>query len=324
LPELLSILALHEKELSGAELALRTAEQAVRDHEAAELLIEQRFLELRVEMPPATDRESSVRDALAATLRQAAMFADAHKSGESFALRLSHIGAQSTIQELRRESVATSRRLLEEDKEIASRIAAGEKAQKAIEALREVALSVVTDRVKEIEPLLRELYSRIDVHPAFRVVRFLASVTGGKGRLSTVVSDPLSGVECDSPATVLSSSQMNALAVCAFLSLNLGISQPPLQAIILDDPLQSLDDVNLLGLVDLLRRTKDQRQLCVSTHDVRFGNLLARKLRPRSPQQRTVIIELDGWSRTGPIVSSRDVNCDPAPIRLMSSESDAA
>jgi hypothetical protein len=110
---------------------------------------------------------------------------------------------------------------------------------------------------------------------------------------------------------------MNALAVCIFLSLNLGVSTPPLTCAILDDPLQSLDDINLLGLIDLLRRTKDQWQLFVSTHDLRFGNLLARKLRPGTTGQRTVVIGLDGWSRTGPVVTTRDVHCDPVPLRLI-------
>jgi hypothetical protein len=204
---------------------------------------------------------------------------------------------------------------------IAQRAATGDQAQRVIEALREAASRVVTERVKEIEPLLSDIYSRIDVHPAFRVVRFLTSVVRGRGQLAAVVSDPLSEVECDTPATVLSSSQMNALAVCTFLSLNLGVLSPPLECTILDDPLQSLDDINLLGLIDLLRRTKDQRQLFVSTHDLRFGNLLARKLRPGSSEQRTVVIELDGWSRTGPIVTTRDVHCDPVPLRLIAANS---
>jgi len=85
----------------------------------------------------------------------------------------------------------------------------------------------------------------------------------------------------------------------------------------LDDPLQSLDDVNLLGLVDLLRRVKDRRQLCVSTHDGRFGGLLARKLRPGSGNGSTVVIELDGWSRHGPVVRTRQVRSDPTPLRLV-------
>jgi hypothetical protein len=62
----------------------------------------------------------------------------------------------------------------------------------------------------------------------------------------------------EAPELLLSSSQLNALAVAIFLSLNLRIGNLPTDSVILDDPLQSLDDINLLGLVDLLRRTKAQ------------------------------------------------------------------
>jgi len=317
LSALLTSLASQEKELSVAELDVRTAEQATRDIEVAELAIEKRFAELVIEPGISVDRLSTVGAAAMATQRRIDDLAAAQRTGEAFALRISRVGDQATIQELQREIATTRVKLQQEDAELAQRAATGEQAQRVIEALREAASRVVTERVKEIEPLLSDLYSRIDVHPAFRVVRFLASVMRGRGQLAAVVSDPLSEVECDSPATVLSSAQMNALAVCTFLALNLGVSSPPLDAAVLDDPLQSLDDINLLGLIDLLRRTKDQRQLIVSTHDIRFGNLLARKLRPGSPEQRTVVIELDGWSRTGPTVSTRDVHCDPAPIRLL-------
>jgi DNA repair exonuclease SbcCD ATPase subunit len=321
LPEILASLTSQEKELSAAELELRAAQQAVRDYEAAELAIERRFKELGLNPSTIADRVSIIRAASDSTLRQVEALAAAQMTGEAFALQLSQAGEHATIQELQREIETTRVKLQEEDKELARRTATGEQAQRVIEALREAASRVVTERVKEIEPLLSDIYSRIDVHPAFRVVRFLASVVRGRGQLAAVVSDPLSEVECDSPWTVLSSSQMNALAVCVFLSLNLSVSRPPLEVTILDDPLQSLDDINLLGLIDLLRRTKDQRQLCVSTHDVRFGNLLSRKLRPGSRQQRTVVIELDNWSRTGPTVTTRDVRSDPAPIRLVTASS---
>jgi len=319
LPGLLAILASEEKQLSAAELELRTAEQSAKDREAIELAIEKRFEELGFKPKGMANRDPSLREATAATLAQIQALVTAQRTGETFSLRLSRAGEEATVQELRREIESARAKLQEQDKNLESRTAAGDEAQQVIEALREAASRVVTERVKEIEPLLGDIYSRIDVHPAFRVVKFLASVIRGKGQLATVVSDPLSEVESDSPGLVLSSSQMNALAVCVFLSLNLGVARPPLETAILDDPLQSLDDINLLGLIDLLRRTKDQRQLCISTHDVRFGSLLARKLRPRSPTQRTTVIELDAWSRTGPTVSTHDVKCDPAPIRLIAS-----
>jgi len=317
LPGLLEGLAAQEKEFSAAELDLRTAEQSIRGFEAAELAIDKRLKELGVEVTSKTERLPTVVAAAKATSLRIDELATAQRTGEAFALRLAQVGDQAAIQELQREVETTRLKLQQEDTDLTKREETGKQAQRVIEALREAASHVVTERVKEIEPLLSDIYSRIDVHPAFRVVRFLASVSRGRGQLATVVSDPHSEIQSDTPATVLSSSQMNALAVCTFLSLNLGVSRPPLDAAILDDPLQSLDDINLLGLIDLLRRTKDQRQLFVSTHDARFGQLLARKLRPGSSEQRTVVIELEGWSRTGPLVRARDVNCDPAPLRLV-------
>jgi hypothetical protein len=186
-----------------------------------------------------------------------------------------------------------------------------------IEALREAGSAVVQERISQIGPILQDVYTRIDPHPAFRVVTLLSRIVRGKGQLSTVISDPIEQKDSDLPSAVLSSSQINALAVSVFLALNIGIPSPPLSAAILDDPLQSLDDINLLGLVDLLRRTKDRRQLFVSTHDMRFGDLLARKLRPRTHGGRTMIIELEGWSRRGPSVSTREVVSDPVPLRLV-------
>jgi len=321
LPGLLEALAAQETGLSSAELDLRTAEQSFRNMELSELSIKKRLEELGVEVTSPPERLPAVVAAAKATTLRIDELATAQRTGEAFALRLAQVGDQAAIQELQREVETTRLKLHREDTELGKRTATGEEAQRVIEALREAASRVVTERVKEIEPLLSDIYSRIDVHPAFRVVRFLASISRGRGQLATVVSDPLSQIQSDSPATVLSSSQMNALAVCTFLSLNLGVTRPPLDAAILDDPLQSLDDINLLGLMDLLRRTKDQRQLFVSTHDSRFGQLLARKLRPGSPDQRTVVIELEGWSRTGPTVTARDVKCDPVPLRLVAASS---
>lgn len=84
----------------------------------------------------------------------------------------------------------------------------------------------------------------------------------------------------------------------------------------LDDPLQSLDDVNLLGLVDTLRRTKALRQLIVSTHDRRFTNLLQRKLRPVGDDGRTSVFEFSDWSESGPVVEPDEVRTEPTEFRV--------
>lgn len=110
---------------------------------------------------------------------------------------------------------------------------------------------------------------------------------------------------------------MNALAVSIFLTLNLALPKLPVETVLLDDPIQSLDDINLLGVIDLLRRTKDRRQLIVSTHDERFGRLLARKLRPAHAAMRTSVIELSSWTRSGPQVRQYPVEVEPVQLRLI-------
>lgn len=317
LTELLAALAAKEKEAAAAELALRSGEQVVNEWEIARQALAKRLTELGVSPSDDGSVKTAVAKAIAeadALIRRVAEF---QRIGESLALRLAQSSAVAVIDELRREAETLRRENADREKLIAARNQTGERAQHVIEALREAASAVVEERLREIGPLLQSIYARIDPHPAFRLVTFLSRVVRGKGQLSTVVSDPIEKKECDHPSAILSSSQVNALAVSVFLALNIGVPKPPMLVAILDDPLQSLDDINLLGLVDLLRRTKDRRQLFVSTHDWRFGTLLSRKLRPSNEMGRTIVIELRGWSRQGPIVETREVKSDPVPLRLV-------
>lgn len=63
----------------------------------------------------------------------------------------------------------------------------------------------------------------------------------------------------------MSSGQVSALSLAFFLSLNKVYSQVPL--ILIDDPSQSLDEVNVASLTDLLRCELRHCQLVVSSHE---------------------------------------------------------
>lgn len=63
----------------------------------------------------------------------------------------------------------------------------------------------------------------------------------------------------------MSSGQVSALSLGFFLSLNWVYSNVPL--ILIDDPSQSLDEVNIASLTDLLRCEFSNRQLIVSSHE---------------------------------------------------------
>lgn len=124
----------------------------------------------------------------------------------------------------------------------------------------------------------------------------------GKGLLRATIADPDMRPETHDALPILSSSQLNSFAVSLFLALNLGLPSIRLNLTILDDPLQSLDSINLLGLIDVLRRVREHRQIIVSTHEQKLLGLLQRKLRPIDPNQRMTTVFFDGWSRQGPEV----------------------
>lgn len=316
LSDLLGALAAKEKEVSAVELSLRTAEQAVNERKMTQQTIIKRLGELGV--GDEDNRETALARAVTESEALMKRLGELQQIGESLALRLAQSSAIATIDELRREANTLRLDVAAREKSITARNRTGDLAQNVIEALREAASAVVEERLREINPLLQSIWARIDPHPAFRLVSFFSQVFRGKGQLSTIVSDLVENKKCELPASILSSSQVNALAVSVFLALNIGIPKPPLPVAILDDPLQSLDEINLLGLVDLFRRTKDRRQFLVSTHDAHFGGLLSRKLRPADENGRTLVIELNTWSRGGPKVVTRDVKCDPVRLRLVS------
>ncbi|EPA3422803.1 AAA family ATPase [Yersinia enterocolitica] len=63
----------------------------------------------------------------------------------------------------------------------------------------------------------------------------------------------------------MSSGQLSALSLAFFLSLNKVYAQSPF--VLIDDPAQSLDDINVASLSDLLRSELKNRQLFLSSHE---------------------------------------------------------
>jgi exonuclease SbcC len=297
--------AFHEVRRQASELRLRELEKErlARD---AEVIVE-----------PGVSMKAAVAELAKSLSNKIASLDTQAEQGEKLALQLAQAAERARHAQVEREAAVLREKLQAIETTVKARRATGELAARIIEQLRDGASDVVTTRLEQIEPLLQRIYARTDPHPAFQVVRFFTHVTRGRGHLSTAIEDALAELSTDTPAAILSSSQMNALAVAVFLSFNLGLPKLPLRLAMLDDPLQSLEEVNLLGSIDLLRRTKDRRQLFVSTHDSRFGKLLELKLRPIGEGQRSRVIELDAWTRQGPTVRQRDIAADLTPLRIV-------
>jgi exonuclease SbcC len=75
-----------------------------------------------------------------------------------------------------------------------------------------------------------------------------------------------------------STAQINILSLSIFLATALNSKE--YQCIFIDDPIQSMDSINVLSTIDLLRSlvVNEGKQIILSTHDVNFHNLLKMKM----------------------------------------------
>ena len=294
-----------ERQRSEANLALRGVTAADEERRLWETELGRRLNAAKI--PSDADLAAELQKRSTSLRDEATAIAALLDAGEALALQLSAASEAQRRVEVIREIEAVKEQVRKAESDRSERVKTGELASKVLDALRGAAFDLVVEQLGEIEPLLQQIYETADPHPAFKVVRLVSNLYRGRGRLGTEIADPeRKEVRSIAPGSILSSSQLNVLAVSLFLAINLSVKDLPLSCAILDDPLQSLDDLNLLGLVDVLRQVKDRRQLLISTHDDRFGGLLERKLRPVHEEQRTRIIELSGWSRSGPIVHQHD------------------
>ena len=305
-----------ENAASASAAALQDAQRQHRMRADAHERIRIDLADLAINVPSESEAISAIESALAENERDLESLAAEGILGEALALSLARAGQLARQAELGQEVERVNLELATKRSESQARLDTGEIVSSMIESLRDASSDLVEGELGRLEPLLQRIYATADPHPAFRVVRLLSRMFQGRGRVLVEVADPLHGHRSDAPGEFLSSSQMNVLAVSVFLALNLGIPTLPLKVAILDDPLQSLDDLNLLGLIDLLKRMREMRQLMVSTHDSHFASLLERKLRPVSDSQRTIVVELSGWSSAGPMMNQYDIMRDPAPIRI--------
>ena len=103
------------------------------------------------------------------------------------------------------------------------------------------------------EELINQIYSKIDPHPEFKKVQFSCTFENGTGKLNVYVKDEVNNKDDNG-------NDVN----CIFI----------------DDPIQSMDSINILATIDLFRSlvSNYDKQIILSTHDENFHRLLEKKI----------------------------------------------
>lgn len=113
---------------------------------------------------------------------------------------------------------------------------------------------------------------------------------------------------------MLSAGNLNTAALTLFLSLHLSV-EPLLPWLVIDDPVQSMDEVHIAQFSALLRTLSKEhgRQVIVAVHEKQLFDYLALELAPAFQSDRLITIELsrgaDGRTlmEYNPIVWQQDV-----------------
>ncbi len=132
--------------------------------------------------------------------------------------------------------------------------------------------------------LINQLYTAIDPHPEFKRIKFECNMEGDRPQLRISAVD-LEAIDQVCPTLTFSSAQINVLALSIFLAQALTTKDDngeDVDCIFIDDPVQSVDSINSLSLIDLMRAICMQfdKQIIVSTHDENFHELLKKKIPP--------------------------------------------
>ncbi len=158
-------------------------------------------------------------------------------------------------------------------------------AESAVETARQidasakaVAHEVLTEQFDTVMPLLKELYRRLRPHPEWREIE---SDFGGRirGSLNFVVGDGRN------PQFLFSSGQRRAAGLSFLLAVHLSRPWCAWESVLLDDPVQHIDDyraINLAEVLTAIRRTG--KQVIVAVEDPALADLLCRRLRSANDQ----------------------------------------
>ena len=285
------------EEIGRASSALASWQSALA--EALRSVEDERF-DLKVSSA-VLERDASARDSTKRGLEQIAEACSRLAAGLQWSREAPAIsGGRARLSEIEPD--------LTEARDQAAAASAAEDGARSLQRASVRAVAGVTEeRFALLRPVIQDIYTRLDPHPSFTDLRFAVEVYRERGVVSAEVWDPELELNAD-PLLVFSSSQANVVALSSFLALGWSSGPDAMPFLLLDDPLQSLDDVNALGFADLCRHMRSRRQLIVSTHDHRLSGLLARKLAARTPGQTTRLFRFVAWSREGPIIDHKDLD----------------
>ncbi len=187
--------------------------------------------------------------------------------------RLTSFQSVTRIESLETEIAQLRTRLDELAGQIAAKEAAADRAKSLNALSKAFPREILEEQFETVMPLLKELYRRLRPHLDWNEIDY---DFGGKvlASLNFQVGDG------KNPQFLFSSGQRRATGLAFLLAVHLSREWTSLRTLMLDDPVQHIDDYRALNLVEVLAAIRrEHRQVIVAVEDPSLAELLARRLR---------------------------------------------
>ncbi|PFS74279.1 hypothetical protein COK56_25390 [Bacillus cereus] len=146
---------------------------------------------------------------------------------------------------------------------------------------------------------INKIYQMIEPHPKFKSVGFKLDETLKDGLGLNIVCNKDNDEKGAVPTLYLSSAQINILSLSIFLA-NAMRNKSGINVILMDDPIQHLDGLNILSFIDLIRMICFMHgiQMIISTHDERFFKLIQKKIDSKYFNAKYITLTSSGVVKT--------------------------
>lgn len=259
--------ASYDQTLEKYEQLKKTYEEKVAEMEAADArltVLRARAAELGVDSPSALTAATQLR-------RERV-----HSLEKNLSILQSSL-AVDRVTELERQLSIAQEKVSIADADLSKAIQAEDLTREIDATLRRVNAEIVDERLADLSPLSSELYLRLRPHTEWAEIQYLM-----RGDIRRFLSFSV-GPDIN-PRFVFSSGQRRALGLSFLLAVHLSRTWCKLQTLLLDDPVQHIDDYRAMHLVEVLSAiSKTEHQIICAVEDPELAGLLCRRLRAGSP-----------------------------------------
>jgi chromosome segregation protein len=196
---------------------------------------------------------------------------------------LAHSDLVAKIVDLERDLQNLRDAAIQAEKQLTKLQRAADQIEEATRTLKRLSAEAVEERLAAIKPLFTELYFRLRPHMDWRSITY--AIRGDVRKFLSLRVDENLNLKF-----LFSSGQRRATGLAFLISVALSRPWCRLKTLVLDDPVQHVDDFRAVHLVETLAaiRTMDYQLIC-SVEDDALADLLGRRLRSTFQDGGTLI-----------------------------------